>query len=451
MDEHRDDLDAWLATRIQPLLPRPGTFDRVQSRARRRRIRRAVVSAASAAALVAVAAVVVPQVVTGALHAGREPSGSGGAPGQRGTRSAGPSAGPGPAASRVPPPLSVTFVGTNTGWVMGQASPAGQCDLAAAHACLVLRRTDTAGSTWYTVNPPPGHGPDGGTGVSQIRFLNLSDGWAFGPQLLATHDGGQTWTQIPTGGLRVTALEARGSRVFAVWANCAGTGPDFAARCTNFRVYSSPAGSDHWAPVTGPPSSAGPGGAASAASLALTSVTAYALTPGAGVLSGAVAGGPWQRVSGPGTPVPAPCRAGPAQPDGQPARALLTITAPSDLAVLCTSPVAGGGQRKTLYSSRDGGRTWHATGNAPTAGTAASLSGSPSGALVLATSQAIEVSADGGATWTAATVAAPPGGFSYVGMTTSMQGIAVPADPGQHGVWFTYNGARSWQESAVGE
>ena len=46
--------------------------------------------------------------------------------------------------------------------------------------------------------------------MSQIRFLTRSDGWAFGPQLWATHNAGWTWTQIATGGLRVTALEARG-------------------------------------------------------------------------------------------------------------------------------------------------------------------------------------------------------------------------------------------------
>jgi len=42
-----------------------------------------------------------------------------------------------------------------------------------------------------------------------------------------------------------------------------------------------------------------------------------------------------------------------------------------------------------------------------------------------------------------------PGGFSYVGMTTSSQGVAVPADPSLHVLLFTYNGGRYWRESAV--
>ena len=87
---------------------------------------------------------------------------------------------------------------------------------------------------------------------------------------------------------------------------------------------------------------------------------------------------------------------------------------------------------------------------APTAGTATFLSASPSGALVLATSLGIEVSTDGGATWSPAGGAMPPGGFAYAGMTTGTQGVAVPAGPAQHGVWLTYDGCRSWRPSAAG-
>ncbi len=58
--------------------------------------------------------------------------------------------------------------------------------------------------------------------MSQIRFLNLDDGWAFGPQLWAPHDGGQTWAQVGTHGQRVTDLETVGDRVFAVFADLHG-------------------------------------------------------------------------------------------------------------------------------------------------------------------------------------------------------------------------------------
>ncbi len=63
-DRHdpRDNVDAWLSERIEPLPPPPGTFDLIKRRARRRKYRRLAITATSAAVLVA-AAVTVPQVV----------------------------------------------------------------------------------------------------------------------------------------------------------------------------------------------------------------------------------------------------------------------------------------------------------------------------------------------------------------------------------------------------
>jgi photosystem II stability/assembly factor-like uncharacterized protein len=343
-------------------------------------------------------------------------------------------------------------VGAATGWVMGQSLPAGQCDRPAAPACIVLRRTDSGGATWRTVRAPPAHGPDGPAGVSQVRFLTRSDGWAFGPQLWATHNAGRTWTQIATGGRRVTALEARGRRVFAVWARCTGTGAGFASHCTSFTVYSSPAGGDGWAPVLSPVTASGAAGGA--ASLLLTGTTAYLLSPAGSLFAGPLTGTtllPVQQATGTaGTPPGPPCPAGPPQPGGQPSGALLAAGPASGLDLLCAGPAADGRQRKTIYASSDGGQTWQRTGQAPAAGTALFLSASPSGALVLATSLGIEVSTDGGATWSAAGGTMPPGGFAYAGMTTDTQGVAVPAGPAQHSVWLTYDGGRTWQPSPAG-
>jgi len=458
MPEPRDELDTWLSVQVRPLLPSPGTFDRITRQARRRRARRAVAAAAGAVAIAAVAAVVIPQVATPALETGHQASAVGppnppASPPRPATAASSPApviTTPGPPLPAGPPAsprLSVTFVGVFTGWVMGQTIPAGQCDQVAAPACVALRRTDTAGAAWRNVNPPPAHGPDGATGVSQIRFLTRSDGWAFGPQLWVTHDAGRTWTQIPTGGWRVTALEARGQRVFAVWARCTGAGPRFASRCTDFTVYSSPAGSNAWASVPGASSGSGPASTGGAASLTLTGTTAYLLPPDGVLLSGPLTGAAWQPAAGPAGRA-APCRPGRAQPSGQPSGALLASTS-AGLALLCAGPSAGRQQSKAVYTSTTGGQSWQRTGRAPAAGTAAFLSGGPSGALVLATSLGIEVSTDGGATWSAAGGTMPRGGFAYVGMTTAAQGVAVPADPAQRTVWLTYDGGSTWAPSSA--
>ena len=56
----------------------------------------------------------------------------------------------------------------------------------------------------------------------------------------------------------------------------------------------------------------------------------------------------------------------------------------------------------------------------------------------------------GSTTWQPLTLhGPPPGGFSYVGMTTDQQGVALPADPQAGTVWFTFDGGQTWAPSTV--
>ncbi len=156
---------------------------------------------------------------------------------------------------------------------------------------------------------PVSGAPSGSSGVSQVRFYNASDGWAFGPQLWATHDGGQHWTRIRTRGLRVTALETAGQRVFAVWARCSGGGADFASGCTSSALYSAPPGSDQWTPVPGAGTGYSLTGTANSSALVLTGSRGDLLTPDGTLLSGPVSGpGAWQPVTSAGTGTGGPGR-----------------------------------------------------------------------------------------------------------------------------------------------
>lgn len=458
MTDPRDELDTWMRAQIQPLPPPPGTFELIRTRARRRKMTRAAAAAAGAAAVIAVVATV-PRLVITQLNLGPGPAQSGAQVGQ--TSSAGshhhrpappvtaqptPDTGPPSTAPPAAPPnfaaTSVTFVGTATGYVLGQAGYPGHCGPPKPFICTSLAGTDDGGRTWHGVSAPVTGAATGPNGVSQIRFYNTSDGWAFGPQLWATHNGGHSWQRIGTGGRRVTALETAGQRVFAVWADCAGTGANWAAGCTGQALYSATPGSNRWSPVPGAAADSGLSGTASAATLVLTGSRGYLLPPDGMLVSGPVdlASGWTQAASS-----AVPCLPGAAQADGQPAGALLAATTSNGLVLVCPDDAAG----RAVYTSSDAGQTWQKGGTAPAAGTATSVAGTSTGAIVLATTAGIEVSRDGGATWTAAQGTLPAGGFSYVGMTTPDQGVAVPADPSVHAVWLTYDGGATWRESPI--
>ena len=466
MTDPRDDIDTWLHAQVEPLSPPPGTFERIRKQARRRKARRVLVSAVSAgaaASVIVLAVVALPRVVPSVLHMKSNPASNNSAAGHP-LASASAHARSYPAASSTPTPdgtasrsvsagpppvpinfaaTSVTFVSQGTGWVIGQAGTPGHCY--SGKICTSMARTDNAGRTWYGLHAPLTGPPDGGTGVSQIRFLEGVNGWAFGPALWATHNSGQSWTAVPLGGRRVLSLETVGSQAFAVVARCTGTGADFATGCTEFWLYSTPARSDNWTQVPGTGSVSVAAGSASSATIVLTGTQGYWYTPTDTLLSGPVAQGmSW---SAAGTSA-LPCTPGAPQPDGRPSGGQLAASGPTDLALACPgSAQPGGGQQEIIYVSPDGGQSWRQQGTLTIDGTATSLAADGS-VMALATTHCIDVSSNGGATWRTAHHG-PAGGFSYVGLTSAAQGVAVPADPGQHAVWFSYNGARTWTRSPI--
>lgn len=490
MTEPREEIDAWLNQDVQLLAPRQGTFERVSRRARRRKASQALLAGAGAVAVLAGVAYA-PQLVS-ALRPG-------GSPAQRpvasGTvQSARPSLTPTPSASQrpgatasksateMPPgtalsttasggavpasfrPTSITMIGT-VGAVIGQAGTPGHC---ATQYCTSLAGTSDYGSSWYGVSAPLTGAPQGGSGVSQLRFLNLTDGWAYGPQLWVTSNGGASWRQEQTSGLRVTDLETAQGRAFALMARCSGTGSDYAGDCTSFSLYSSAAGGTAWQPVPGPARGlSAPGGGPASGSLVIASATAadpegqtgYLLAPSGQLLSGPLTGGPWKVIGR----APASCQPGAGRLSGQPASAQLAsgsrnagtlsqVAAGSQLLLSCGGAAASGGraQPATIYTSA-GGASWQKAGTTPASGTATSLAASSGGLVVLATTAGIDYSSDDGRTWQPASVsaAAPAGGFSYVGMTTPSRGVAVPADSSLSEVFITGDGGRTWSASPI--
>ncbi len=472
-DNELDPLDRWLNQQVRPLPPPPGTFELITRRARRRKIRKAMVSVASAAAVAAAVGVAVP--VSMSLHlttpsAGASlaaggsdtPSGSAtqsplGAASKEASRSAssgaassaGTSAAPA-AGGYLPPnfrPNSVTWDSLSTGWIIGPAGTPGHCDNPNPDICTSVARTDDGGQTWHGLPAPNAGSPDGPAGVSGIRFLDGVNGWAFGPELWATHDGSRTWTRIDTRGQRVTDLETAGNRAYALFAQCAGpNSASFASACTSYTLMTTLATSDQWTPVGGATSGLTSQGAPTSGMIALWGTTGYLSAPDGTLYSGPI-GGAWQRA---GT---LPCQPGTAQASGLPQEAQIALSSPTRLATFCdgATPQSPPG----VYASSDSGATWApvtATAGVTSQDQPASLAATSSGTLLLAAGHGIYLLPAGTAGWKASNASgprAPQGGFAYVGMTSSEQGVALPADTSLHEIWMTTDGGQTWQARPI--
>jgi hypothetical protein len=491
--DERDPLESWLNQQIRPLPPPQGTFELITRRARRRRLRRAAITAVSgtvvaAGVLVAVANPTLlhltPPSEAGRVAAGTRPSGTAsdkaGTQAPNGTGSPALST-PSPASSGaggslsgpVPAnfaPSSVTFVSATRAWVIGQAGTPGSCYN--GNICTSVAWTPDGGSTWHGEHAPVTGAPSGPDGVSGIRFLDGVNGWAFGPELWATHDRGNTWKPVDTSGNRVTDLETAGDRAYALFATCSGTSAaGFAADCTSYTLMTTMANTDDWTPVGPATSNLNAGGSAASASVQLSGGAGYLVAPDGTLYSGPV-GGTWTKA---GT---ARCQPGPAQADGLPANALLATLTETHLAMACLG-ASYGAARYAIFTSDDGGATWTQsqatlppdvspsalwgtsagiTGT-PGTGTPTSLTGTSGGTLILATSQAMFVLPAGASSWTAARAAGsaagwpsaglPSGGFSYVGMTTPAKGVAVPSDTSRHEIWVTSDAGHTWTARPV--
>jgi hypothetical protein len=467
----RDPLDDWLDRGIQPLPPPAGTFEAVRKRARNRKMGRLAMAASGAAAVVIATALVVPTLLapqtatsiaaassqsaghTTTLTPSKSPSPPAGttrnatrAPSATPTASIGEATGSPngyPTGGAVPgnfQPTSVTFVGQHTGWAIGQAGTSGSCVNANPNICTSVVLTQDGGQTWRGVPAPDT------LGVSAIRFLNGQDGWAYGPELWSTHNYGQSWQQVPTGGMVVTDLETAGTQAYAVWATCGTTthSPSITfygtERCTGFTLETAPAGTDHWTPITFSGADGGPtltmsaaeSGATTDPTIVLHGTTGWLVGPLGEVFSGPLTSSTWTQVS------LSPCP-GSSQTVGS---AMLNWSlATGDLIMACD-----GAQATTIYSSADGGATWTKQATAPGSTVGESLTASPDAPEILATTDGIEALNPNGQ-WQE--VASLQGGFSYVGMTTDSQGVAVPANPDLHQVWMTYNGGLSWTPLSI--
>jgi len=154
---------------------------------------------------------------------------------------------PAPAINQI---LDLTFVDTSHGWLIGS-----QCDNQGT-CTLTVQSSRDGGKTWQ-IGPAPNTGiawngdSTPSHNVRNIRFANLKDGWAFGPGLFATHDGGKTWTD-ETQSQPIIALQPVENSVWAIEGSCT---PE--NQCNFSLIQWNPA-NDSWQPINHQPLIPGP-------------------------------------------------------------------------------------------------------------------------------------------------------------------------------------------------
>lgn len=162
-------------------------------------------------------------------------------------------------------PAAVSFISPDRGWLLGTAG---------GSACAAVRMTTDGGRTWRALPSPgtdlPFEHPSSGD-VSDVAFADPKNGFLFGPALLASHDGGSSWTRdsLPP----VQALGIGAGYAFALSQRA----PRYRATLWRERV-----GRDGWSRLPLPKAASAPlaGSRSSTVALAVEGATVLVLQPG---------------------------------------------------------------------------------------------------------------------------------------------------------------------------
>jgi photosystem II stability/assembly factor-like uncharacterized protein len=144
---------------------------------------------------------------------------------------------PAPAPATLPAhfaPQSFTAISELAWWLLGPAA----CRSAEKPPCAAILVTADGGRHFSTIHAPAAPlvtASGAPSGYSQIRFADTHNGFAYGPDLYATHNGGASWHRVEIGGT-VTDLAISEGQVFATVEPSSGSG----------RLMHAPVSSDAW-------------------------------------------------------------------------------------------------------------------------------------------------------------------------------------------------------------
>ena len=278
-----------------------------------------------------------------------------------------------------PPPAgfeadSASFVSAQAGYVLGSRD----CSLLPCQA--LLETTANGGSTWAKATAPnvqlvPPFTASPATAVSTVRFASKQDGWLFNPGLWQTTDGGKQWRKVTLPGV-VGTLAVSGGEAYVTIQPANGSS-------NQAKLYRSTVGSPTWTQVKG---------VAPQNQLTAFGHSAWAGTP-PDLWTTTDSGKLWKKLS-------FSCPAGVLSPSG------VAASSPSDIAIACSDQgyPQPGMSIKQVFTSTNGGRSFHLQGEPSEAGEVnllAMVPGNPKVLTLIAASGATfaDRSVNGGKTW----------------------------------------------------
>jgi photosystem II stability/assembly factor-like uncharacterized protein len=348
--------------------------------------------------------------------------------------------------------LSTSWISATEGWVLA-AQPCGQA------TCTRLAHTTDGGQNWQVLPAPAARVQDGSVNcsvqacVSQISFASPEIGYLYGPALLMTTDGGQTWHADP--GPQTETLTVAGRAVYRVTYTSTGCpGP-----CQP-SLQGAAVGSASWRTLVGQLNEPGRSNSAQIVAsgpnvlVALYGSLAGPVPAEADVYSSADAGSTWRQSAD-------PCGGlGPNGPKQEEDLIALAAASGGFFAGVCAPHNI---TSTFIITSADAGATWRPTAAAPggqwlgfvaaasptrIAVASGALSGNGTGTAQLL------ITADGGRSWAIAATDTQSltGGNPITGNAPAWVGFETPlvghwlGDP--HGIWTTTDGGRHWTRTA---
>ncbi len=151
-------------------------------------------------------------------------------------------------------PIDASFTSQSDGWLLGVVM--NDC---ATSGIIEARATVDGGLHWAKATAPPApwgavapNGPGNVPldGVTRVLFANAKDGWAYGPGLWGTHNGGVSWHEVSTHRHMVYSMAVTSDYFVATFDTCGSVGSYCSAPAT-FTVETTPVHRDAWRPAQG--------------------------------------------------------------------------------------------------------------------------------------------------------------------------------------------------------